>query len=336
MATGAKTDFTELAEDFGQKWNRFWFAPANPLPVCVLRIFVGMLAAAHFLELGQGLNVWYASDGVVPPAAVRRLLDLTSSGVEYRYSYLDGLPVSSALVVIHVLAILASLAFALGLLTRISGLLTLAALLAYIHRLPQIAGHVEPVLSFLIFYLCIAPSGARLSLDWRLFGSSKSKATLAWIVGSSDAPEVANVALRLTQVHLAMFYAMMGLTKLYGDAWWEGSAVWILLAQTQSRPVDLTGIRRWGQIGEYLINFWTHGIVYFELAFGILIWTRIGRPIVLWLSVLIWVSVIIATGHVLFGLTMLAANAAFLPAAVFEPFVRRPRVPETLPAAAAA
>jgi hypothetical protein len=288
-----------------------------------------VLAAAHFLELGQGLSVWYASDGVVPPAAVRRLLELTNSGVEYRYSYLDGLPASSALVVMHVLAIVASLAFAVGFLTRVSGVLTLAALLAYVHRLPQVAGHVEPVLSFLIGYLCIAPSGARLSVDRRLFGSTKGATTLQWVLGAAEAPVAANVAMRLTQVHLAMFYAMMGLTKLYGDAWWEGGAVWILLAQTQSRPLDLTGIRRWGQIGEYLLNFWTHAIVYFELAFGILMWTRIGRPVLLWLSVLIWLSVILATGHVLFGLTMLAANVAFLPPSVCEPLVGQSRAVES-------
>ena len=335
MATATKADFTDLAEDFGQKWNRFWFAPASSLPMCVLRILVGLLAAAHFLELGQGLNIWCANDGVVPPAAVRRLLELTSSGTEYRYSYLNGLPASSALLVIHVLAIVASLMFAVGLLTRISGLLTLAALLAYVHRIPQVAGHAEPVLSFLIAYLCIAPSGAWLSLDRRLFGSSKDNATLRIVLGAADAPVAANVALRLTQVHLAMFYAMMGLTKLYGDAWWEGSAVWILLAQTQSRPLDLTSIRRWGQIGEYVVNFWTHAIVYFELAFGILIWTRIGRPILLWLSVLIWASVILVTGQLLFGLTMLAANVAFLPAKAFEPLVPRSRAAQEPTAVAA-
>jgi hypothetical protein len=335
MTTATKTDFTDLAEDFGQKWNRFWFAPADSLPVCVQRILVGLLAAAHFLELGQGLNVWYASDGVVPPAAVRRLLELTSSETEYRYSYLNGLPASSALMVIHVLAIVASLMFAVGFLTRISGLLTLAALLAYVHRVPQVAGHAEPVLSFLIAYLCIGSSGAWLSLDRRLFGSSKDNATLRMILGTQDRPVAANVALRLTQVHLAMFYAMMGLTKLYGDAWWEGTAVWILLAQTQSRPMDLTAIRRWGQLGEYVVNFWTHAIVYFELAFGILIWTRIGRPILLWLSVLIWVSVIVATGQLLFGLTMLAANVAYLPESVFEPLARRREASE-MPSALAA
>src|SRR5262245_42585055 len=123
MDSATKTDFTDLAEDFGQTWNRYWFAPADSLPLCVLRILVGLLAAAHFLELGQGLNAWYASDGLVPPTAVRRLLDLTASGTEYRYSYLNGLEASSGLVVAHVLAIVVSLMFAVGLLTRIAGLL---------------------------------------------------------------------------------------------------------------------------------------------------------------------------------------------------------------------
>lgn len=312
MATGTKTDIADVAEDFGQRWNRFWFAPADAMPACLLRIAVGVLAAAHFLDMGRGLNVWYASDGVMPPAAVSRLLELTSSGADYRYSYLAFHPASTFLWIIHVLAIVIALAFAAGLFTRISGLLTLVMLLAYVHRLPQVAGHVDPVLTFLLAYLCIAPSGARLSLDQRLFGTAKEGALLQRIIGSAEGPVAANIGLRLIQVHLAMFYAMMGLTKLYGDAWWEGSAVWILLAQTQSRPVDLTGLRRMGQIGEYLVNFWTHTIVYSELAFGVLIWTRLGRPVLLGLSVLVWLSVILATGQLLFGLTMLTANLAFL------------------------
>jgi hypothetical protein len=315
--------FTDVVEDFGHRWNRFWFSRADALRACVLRICVGLLAAAHFLDVGYRLNVWYASDGAVPPAAVRRLLELTASGEEYRYTYLNAFPASTGLWIVHGLAIFLALAFAAGLFTRITGLLTLAATLAYVHRFPQVAGHVEPVLCFLTGYLCIAPSGSRLSIDRRLFGSAKKDSLLPRIIGATDAPLAANIGLRLMQVHLAMFYAMMGLTKLYGDAWWEGTAIWILLAQTQSRPLDLTGIRRWGQAGEYLLNFWTHAIVYFELAFGILIWTRIGRPVLLWLSVLIWVSLIVATGHVLFGLTMLAANIAFLPAGALEAAARR-------------
>ena len=73
--------------------------------------------------------------------------------------------------------------------------------------------------------------------------------------------------------------------------------------------------------------------VYFELAFGILIWTRMGRPILLWLSVLIWLSIIVATGHLLLGLTMLAANLAFLPPTAFAPLNSREEPAPASPAA---
>jgi uncharacterized membrane protein YphA (DoxX/SURF4 family) len=324
MNERSSTNTSNLTDEFGQRWNRFWFTPADPLPACVMRIVVGALAAAHFFDLSRGLSQFYASDGILPPTAVRRLLELTSGESNFHYSYLNGIPASTELWAIHFLAIAFSLAFAIGLFTRVAGVLTLVAVLAYVHRVPQVAGHIEPVLSFLIGYLCIAPSGACLSLDRRLFGSAKKTSPMRMLSGSSEPSVAANVGLRLIQVHLAMFYVMMGLTKLYGDAWWDGSGVWILLAQTQSRPLDLTGIRRFGAIGEYALNFWTHTIVYFELAFGILIWTRIGRPILLSLSILVWLSLTIATGHLLFGLTMLTAGFAFLPADFLRVFSRQP------------
>ena len=300
-------------QEFGERWNRFWFAPADPLPTALLRIGVGTVAALHFLSLSGSLNVWYARDGVLPPPAVTELLRLTSGGQShYHWSYLDYVPASTELWCLHLFAILAAVLFAAGSFTRVSGVLTLVATLAYVHRIPQVAGHVEPVLCSLLLYLIIAPSGACLSFDaWLAKRRNKSLA-----VNDSRQPSLtANVGLRLIQVHVAMFYAMMGLTKLYGDAWWEGSAVWTLLAQTESRPLNFSGLRQLGSAGEYLLNLLTHAIVYFELAFPVLIWNRLTRPLVLVTSVLIWLVVMVATGQLLCGLLMVVTGAAFLPMA---------------------
>jgi hypothetical protein len=73
-----------------------------------------------------------------------------------------------------------------------------------------------------------------------------------------------------------------------------------------------------GQLGEYLLNFWTHAIVYFELAFPVLVWSRLLRPILLAISIAVWISLIVVTGHLVFGLTMLAAGLAFVPAESFR------------------
>jgi hypothetical protein len=299
--------FSNLTDAIGRGWNKFWFTPADPLPCAVLRIGVGLLTIAHLLCLSGDLDRWYGKNALLTPAAVEQLEQLSGEETRYRFGALGRYAAPE--INYHLWAAIAvAAAFTAGLLTPVSGALSLAALLSFVHRVPQVAGHVEPVLAFLLFYLILAPSWARLSLDRLIFVRKKRPVpAVSPLVGIA-----ANVGLKLIQVHLAMFVVMMGLTKLYGDAWWDGSAIWYSLAQTQSRPLDLSGIRNAGKYGEYLINFWTLAIVYYELAFGVLIWPRVMRPLVLSLGVVVWVSLILATGQLLFALTMLIASAAFL------------------------
>ena len=42
MATTTAPDAKDVTEEFGQRWNRFWFTPADALPCSVLRIVVGL------------------------------------------------------------------------------------------------------------------------------------------------------------------------------------------------------------------------------------------------------------------------------------------------------
>lgn len=302
--------FTELADAFGRGWNRFWFTPADPAPCAALRIAVGLLAALHLASLGVELDRWYGREGLLPPPTVDMLI--TGGNLDqshYHFTYLAPLE-GTQLAVVHALAIAAALAFAAGLFTRVSGVLTLIAVLAYVHRVPQVAGHAEPALAFLLLYLCIAPSGSRLSLD-RWIALRRADAGQPPELDNADQPSVAaNVALRLIQVHLAMFVLMMGLTKLSAAAWWDGDAIWHLLAQPHSRPLDLTWLGGW----PLAVNFWTHAALYYELAFPVLVWNRSARPLLIALGVVHWLLLILATGLTLLGLTMIVASAAFLPA----------------------
>jgi hypothetical protein len=315
----AANNQTGLIDAFGRGWNRFWFTPADPRPACVLRIAVGLMAMLHFAGLGLGLDRWYASDGLLPPAAVANLLELTGQEAVGRYTYLNLLQDGAQLRVVRGAAIVAAALFAAGLFTRISGVLALVSLLAFVHRVPQVAGLAEPILAFLLAYLCIAPAGACLSLDGVLHGWRAKKKDAAAPAADPRQPSVAaNIGLRLIQVHLAMFCLMMGLSKLYGDAWWFGNAIWILLAQTESRPLNLTGLRQGGQWGEYLINAWTLGTVYFELAFPVLVWNRTARPWLVTLGLVVWTALVLATGQLLLGLTLIVASGAFLPPECFS------------------
>lgn len=316
--TSAATRFGDHLDQFGRAWNRFWFTPADPLPCAVLRLLAGLLMAAYLLDQTASLPLWYARDGLLAPNVVDRLLEITSGGQPHYHlsyiRYLEGRWLWAA----HGLAILCSLALTAGWWSRTSNLLTLLALLAYVHRAPQVAGHAEPVLAFLLAYLLLAPSGACLSVDaWlrrrRARASGAPSATSDNAAGSPSPSIAANVSLRLIQVHLAMFTAMMGLTKLYGDAWWDGTAIWTLLAQTESRPWDLTGLRQLGDLGEYFLNAWAHLVVGVELALPVLIWSRGARLVLLPLAVLVWGSLVLATGLVLQMLALGTALIAFIP-----------------------
>src|SRR5262245_33297745 len=155
--------FSDLIESAGDGWNRFWFTPSNPRPCALLRIGVGLLVVMHLALLTGQLDRWYTASGVVPPASVRTLVLDGSSQAYYHLSIFNYLGPTEARIV-HFLAIAAAVAFTVGIFSRVTGLLTLVALLNYFHRLPLVAAHVEPLLIFLVAYLSIGPADACWSL----------------------------------------------------------------------------------------------------------------------------------------------------------------------------
>lgn len=294
----AATYWEELTVAVGEGWNRFWFTPASSKPLSLIRIMTGLLLIVYFLSNTGDLRRWYGSEGLMPPATVRNL----TSGPDlpnYHYSLLYLAKKPNELWIFHGIGLLAAGCLAIGLYSRVAAAVTLGIMLSYVHRVPMISGLAEPIFAPLLFYLCFAPSGEWLGVN-------------AWLKQrkSKDEPPptiLANLSLRAIQVHLAALVFMMGMSKLAQENWWTGDAVWYLLAQTRSRPLDLTFLRN----SPFIINAWTHAFVAFEFAFPILIWNRFARPILLIAGALIWLSIAVAAGHVLFALAMIAASVAF-------------------------
>ncbi len=310
MANPIQDYFSRLSKGFGEGWNRFWFTPRDPWTVCVLRVVAGVAAVLYLVAFSFGLADWFGPQGWLPVATVQTVMETNpGEGAAYQYSYLNLIDSPGLLWTVHVAGIVVAALFAVGLFTRVTAVLTLVVVLSYIHRAPVLAAQFEPVLAMMIFYLCFAPCGRYLSLDaWR-------KQRASTVAENADAPSwTANVSLRLIQIHLASLYLLAGLTKLGAVTWWEGGAMWWLMAQSQSRPVDLTFLRN----NVTLINAWTHAVVLFELTFGILIWNRLARPLLLAVSVVMWLLTALVTGLFGYCLLMIAAGAAFVPASVWR------------------
>jgi len=199
--------------------------------------------------------------------------------------------------IFHAVSIVVAGMFTLGVFSRVTNVLTLLVMLSWVHRAPLLTAQFEPVLTMLLLYLCLAPTGACFSLSNR-----SGQAARSWL---------ATVSLRLTQVHVCMFYFLLALTKLGGQVWWSGGAAYLLMAQSESRLVDLSGLRS----SVYVINLITHAIVAFELAYAILIWNRLLRPLVIAGSLLLWLTVAMMTGLAAFAGLMVLLNLAFIPGA---------------------
>lgn len=299
LSAGANEAANSRLQQAGTAWNRFWFCTADRRPLEVLRMISGGIALYLLATLLPDLAWYFGPQGVLPVSAMEQL-----EGSLRGPTYLDYFSSPTELMTVQVLGMLAVALFTVGWLTPLTAPLSLVVMLSTVHRAPMLTSLVEPVVTLVMFYYCLGPGGP-----------------LAWVASKFTQRPIgqhsvwANVALRLVQIHVAMLYGIMGLSKLMGETWWTGSGVWWLLARPESRLVDLTGLAGGDAagtpLGLYLLNAWSHAIVAFELAFAILIWSRWFRPLLLAWSVVHWLGVALLLGQPLLAVAMIGANAAY-------------------------
>jgi hypothetical protein len=294
--------FRMLAERFGQTWNRFWFTPSDPLTLSVVRVFTGLVAFYTVLTYTPDLGLLFGGDGLLGASSILEL-----RGDYYSLSYLNLLDTPERLMAGHLAGLAVLALFTLGLFTRATSILSLIVVLSYYHRSWVITGEMEAVLIFVLFYLCLGPSGAYLSLD-RLLARRKAASQTPARAPASPAHWSATVVTRLMQVHLAIVYVMMLLAELNENTWWDGTAIWWLAGRRDSALTDLT----WLYEHPWLVNAWTHGFVLFEGAFIVLAWNRLAAPLLIALSLVVWGLMAVVTGLVPLAVMMVVAGLAFL------------------------
>jgi hypothetical protein len=299
--------FRTLVGRFGSGWNRFWFTPSDPITLGVIRLLTALVALGLYLTYWPDLQRFFGPNGLLSRDAM-----LALRGNVPVFSLFDYAQSASALTAMYWAGAVALVLMLVGLFTRLTSILALVAVLSLIHRGPVLVRPVDDIVAMLMFYLCIGPCGATLSLDSLLFGRRGSDQPVG-LLPSLLVPRLSTagtVSLRLMQVHLTAIYAAMALAKLKGAPWWDGSAVWGLIARPESRVLDLRalGTPSW----TYVINIWTLAIVGFELCFALLIWNRLARPLLLAIALPMWLLTALVSGRISFGIMMLVANLAFI------------------------
>jgi hypothetical protein len=129
---------------------------------------------------------------------------------------------------------------------------------------------------------------------------------------------MANLTIRLIQVHMCIIYMFAGTAKLTGLAWWDGTALWMAVGNLEYQSLDMTWLADWPR----LVNVMTHVTIFWELSYSALIWPRLTRPIMLLLAIPLHMGIAICLGMVTFGLVMLIGNLAFVEPSFIRGLVR--------------
>jgi hypothetical protein len=304
--------FARLFERFGEGWTRFWFIPSDAIVLSLIRLLTGLVAVYLHATLSFDLVRLFGSGGLLPVGEMAPL----DAGA---FSYLNYLSEPAELWAAHLIGLAILVLFAAGFWTRVTTVLALVVFLSDIHRAPMITSGTEPLVAIVMFYLCFAPCGQRFSLDSLLaHRATRGSRGAVPIVYSTTA----TIVTRLIQLHLVLWIAMMGFSKLTGEAWWTGLAMWWLIARPESRLVDLTGLYAMPKV----IDFWSHVVVLFELGFPLLIWIPLARPLLLGIAAVVWWSLALVTGDLTLALMLCIASLAFVPPAFVRARCDRGRV----------
>ncbi len=288
----------DLVQTVSRRWDEFWFTPADPTLLALIRVLTGLMLLYTHAVWGLALDDFFGRKSWLSPALVAAL-----QSQQYTYSFWWVVP-PQAMWYAYAASMVVFACFTIGLWTRVTSVLALAAAISYVNRTPASLFGLDQINIMLTLYLAIGASGRVLSVDrWllcRRYGEKAPPPTPSMTV---------NLGQRLIQVHMAVIYLFAGLSKLQGPSWWNGEAMWRAFANLEYQSADMT----WLAWHPWLINAFTHITIIWEISFCVLIWNRLSRPLVLLGALVTHIGIGACLGMWTFGLIMLVGNAAFLP-----------------------
>jgi len=322
-----------------QAWDRFWFTPADPATLGLVRILAGAMLLYTHLVWTIDLEAFFGPQGWISTAALETFSERPPTGASIRDSgpsarsianndevelvqpatsepnaswrWWPGTQIcapshftyctsSQSIWTMHLIALSFFVALTIGYQTRIASLGAWLFTLSYIHRNPASTFGLDQINAMLALYLMLGPSGAAFSMDAWL-ARRRAQDPAQPLIG-------ANVAVRLIQCHMCVIYLFSGLAKVVGSSWWDGEALWLALSNQEYQTLDLSFLASWPMA----INFLTQATVLWEVFFIVLIWSPRWRPLILAMSLFVHLGIGVALGMMTFGLVMVIGCASFL------------------------
>ena len=285
----------------GGLWSQIWFQDAPTLPLELARIGIGGALLLHYGMATPYLFDLWGNAGWMP-----RELAVTDD--PWSQSLLFYLTQPWQLAAFHAVFLGCCTAFMVGWRTSWAKWVLLVGQISYDHRNPMLFYGVDKILACLLFILCLAPVGLAMSLDRVRAVRAAKRSDLDATLPPYSSPWT-GACTRLMQIQMAVLFFYSAISKLGGDDWWHGDALWFVFTTDEHYSgvlLNLFASHYW------LVNIGTYGTILIELAFPFLIWQRSTRPYLLAAALFLHAQFALLMGLFYFSFVMMMGHMSFV------------------------
>jgi predicted DCC family thiol-disulfide oxidoreductase YuxK len=292
-----------LSAALADMWERIFFQNRSTLPLELTRIGIGAA-----LVLNYGLATPYLYDFWGESAWMPLLIASQYAHDPWMQSVLFYLTAPWQLLAWHVVFLFSCVAFMVGWRTSWVKWIVLAGEISYAHRNLALVYGVDRIICSLLFILCLAPIGRALSLD-RVREVRAAKRSDLEAVPWSYTSIWAGACTRLIQIQMATLFFYSAISKIRGNDWWNGNAIWLVFSSVEFYNrflLDLFASHYW------LVTVATYAVLLIEIAFPFLIWQRRARPYMLAAAIFLHIQIGVFMGLFYFSFVMIMGHMSFV------------------------
>lgn len=287
----------------GRTWSQIWFQSCRTTPLEITRVGVGAALLLHYGRATPHLLEFWSDEGWLPQAFVlERVPDAWTQSVFFYFN------APWQWTAFHAVFLLSCAAFMLGWRTAWFKWIVLIGQISYANRNPFLPYGVDKILVSLLLIMCLAPIGRALSLDRVRAVRAAKRVSLDARPPPYSSPW-AGACTRLMQIQMAVLFFYSAISKLRGDEWWSGDAVWVVFTTSEHYNrfvLDVLASQYW------LVNAATYGTLLIEIAFPFLIWQRNTRPYLLAGAIFLHLQFGLLMGLFYFSFVMTMGHMSFV------------------------
>lgn len=275
-------------------WSEFWFDSGDLFWLGAFRcLFACTLLVMYLIRLVD-FDLFYSEKGMMTAEIAKAYF------AEGMQPLIFIFPESTQLLMIcYGVLVLLTVMLALGVIGRELTWLVFVLHLMFIQRNYTIVYGADSIATFWLLYLSLCRHNEHFNvLKKRPFKKNSLYPDMFTSMGY-----------RLVQIQLCVVYAYTGLEKIRGDQWWEGSALWYVMGNSQLVPMDLSFM----QHVPWLIAVMTFATLMFEIYFPFAVLAPVTRWIWLAVGALMHLGTALFMGLPFFSLVMLSSYFLFLP-----------------------